>query len=231
MSRPVIVLGAGRGLLRTVTAGARLCRQADQSQGARPGGIIRQFRGVTGSMRLPRCVARSTSQRQVSDVADDGDRTNTTVSASRIRLPRRCFQSSPPVMPNHRVLGPDAARHRVLHPGEGCRHPAPARRAARRSCRGASLMSLQLPEASARAFGAACRGTPSSAPAINYRDPVPAVRCPKEAASVRRRPISRRQPNRGQTTGWTARYLAIIKLILGQLSSSNAPADGRCARR
>lgn len=90
---------------------------------------------------------------------------------------------------------------------------------------------LQLPEASARAFGAACRGTPSSAPAINYRDPVPAVRCPKEAASVRRRPISRRQPNRGQTTGWTARYLAIIKLILGQLSSSNAPADGRCARR
>src|SRR5262245_31304137 len=50
-------------------------------------------------MRLPSRTASSTSQWHISLVAEVGDSTNTTVSASRMRLPRRRFQSSPPEMP------------------------------------------------------------------------------------------------------------------------------------
>jgi hypothetical protein len=54
-------------------------------------------RSRTGTMRFPRRTASATSQAQVSDLADDGEVTNTTVSESRISAPRRFFQSSPEI--------------------------------------------------------------------------------------------------------------------------------------
>jgi hypothetical protein len=50
-------------------------------------------------MRLRSRIASSISHAHTSERADDGDSTKTTVSALRIRLPRRLFQSSPPEMP------------------------------------------------------------------------------------------------------------------------------------
>ena len=49
-------------------------------------------------IRLPRLAASVASQAQTGERTDDGDSTNTIVSASRIRTPRRFFQSSPVVM-------------------------------------------------------------------------------------------------------------------------------------
>ena len=55
-------------------------------------------------MRLPSRTASSTSQAQIGERADDGESTNTTVSASRMRAPRRVFQSSPPEMPCRSIV-------------------------------------------------------------------------------------------------------------------------------
>src|SRR5262245_41723631 len=52
-----------------------------------------------GMMRLLSRSASSTSQAQISERAELGERTKTTVSASLIRFPSRRFQSSPPEMP------------------------------------------------------------------------------------------------------------------------------------
>ena len=64
--------------------------------GLRPLAVAR----LAGRMRLLSRAASSTSQAQISERAELGESTKTTVSASLIRLPRRRFQSSPPEMPS-----------------------------------------------------------------------------------------------------------------------------------
>ena len=59
-----------------------------------------------GFSRLPSTTASLTSQAQVGEFADDGERTNTTVSASRIRSLRRFFQASPPMLSSRSIVTP-----------------------------------------------------------------------------------------------------------------------------
>ena len=58
-------------------------------------GISPVGRHITGRMRFDRRTASSISQAQISEAAECGEITNTTVSLSAMRPPRRFFQASP----------------------------------------------------------------------------------------------------------------------------------------